>query len=75
MHEYIHKRSVAYYDEIEVCYESSKVYPKSAIQIRNKHMVNRSDFVIFYVETTSGEAYQTMKYAERNGKLILKIID
>ena len=64
-----------YYDEIEVCYESSKAHPKSAIQIRNKYMVDRSDLIIFYVETTSGGAYQTMKYAERNGKLILKIMD
>lgn len=62
-----------YYDEIEVCYESCKAHPKSAIQIRNKYMVNRSDLVIFYVETTSGGAYQTMKYAERNGKKITKL--
>ena len=62
-----------YYDEIEVCYESCKAHPKSAIQIRNKYMVDRSDLIIFYVENTSGGAYQTMKYAEKNGKKIIKL--
>lgn len=62
-----------YYDEIEVCYESCKAHPKSAIQIRNKYMVDRSDLVIFYVETTSGGAYQTMKYAEKIEKNMLNL--
>ena len=64
-----------YYDEIEVCYESSKAHPKSAIKIRNKVMVDRSDLVIFYVEITSGGAYQTMKYAEKQEKKIINITD
>ncbi len=64
-----------YYDEIEVCYESSKAHPKSAIQIRNQTMVDRSDLVIFYVETTSGGAYQTMKYADKQCKNIINILE
>ena len=55
----------AYYDEIEVCQSSSQVHYKSAIQIRNREMVDRSDLVVFCVERKSGGAYQTMKYAER----------
>ena len=62
-----------YYDEIEVCYESCKAHPKSAIQIRNKYMVNRSDLTVFYVETTSGGAYQTMKYATKCEKNMVNI--
>jgi hypothetical protein len=35
-----------YYDEIEVCVESSNAYPKSAIQIRNRSIVDRSESVV-----------------------------
>lgn len=56
-------------------YKSCKAHPKSAIQIRNKYMVNRSDLVIFYVETTSGGAYQTMKYADKQCKNIINILE
>ena len=52
-----------YYDEIEICEEASKVHPKSAFQIRNRSMVDRSDLVFFCVEHGSGGAYQTLQYA------------
>jgi hypothetical protein len=63
----------AYYDEVETCPESDGAYPKAAIQIRNRSMVDRSDLVAFYVTRQSGGAYQTMKYAESIGKVILNI--
>ena len=53
----------AYYDEIEICEESTVKHFKSAFQVRNRHMVDRSDLVVFYVETNEGGAYQTMQYA------------
>ena len=34
-----------YYDEIEVCEESSRAHFKGAIQIRNRHMVDRASFI------------------------------
>ncbi len=57
-----------YYDEIEVCSESADKYFKSAHQIRNRCMVDRSDMVIFCVEHNFGGAFNTMKYAINKDK-------
>ena len=62
-----------YYDEIEICEESSVKHFKAAFQIRNKNMVDRSDLVVFYVENDLGGAYQTMKYATEKGKEYLNL--
>ena len=63
----------AYYDEIEVCEESAVVHFKSAFQVRNKRMVDRSDLTVFYVETSEGGAYQTMQYAMQQGKNFINL--
>lgn len=57
-----------YYDEIEICEEASMAHPKSAFQIRNRSMVDRSDLVMFCVEHESGGAYQTLQYAIKQKK-------
>ena len=62
-----------YYDEIEICDESSRAHFKSAIQIRNRYMVDRADLVICYIDHENGGAYQTVKYAEKQGKKIINI--
>lgn len=62
-----------YYDEIEICEESSRAHFKSAIQIRNRYMVDRADLVICYIDHENGGAYQTVKYAEKQGKKIINI--
>ena len=62
-----------YYDEIEVCYKSSISHPKSAIQIRNRCMIDRSDLVIFYVRQNSGGAYKAMEYAAKIGKKMINL--
>ena len=54
-----------YYDEVEICAEAAERHFKSAHQIRNRSMVDRSDLVVFYVEHSSGGAYQTMQYAKK----------
>ncbi len=54
-----------YYDEIEI---SDSGHPKSAFQIRNRAMVDRSDLVVFCVDRNEGGAYQTAKYAKRADK-------
>ncbi len=60
-----------YYDSVQLCEEASATHPKSAIKVRNRHMVDRSDLCIFYITSTSGGAYQTMRYAQgRNKKAI-----
>ncbi len=65
----------AYYDEIEICEKSSLSHFKSAFQIRNQEMINRSDLVIFNVDHESGGAYQTLKYAKHQGKELINITD
>ena len=63
----------AYYDEIEICEESSVKHFKAAFQVRNRHMVDRSNLIIFYVETNEGGAYQTMQYAMQQGKDLINL--
>ena len=69
------KEYLYYYDEVEVCYESSITHPKAAIQIRNRSMINRSDLVVCCVQHNTGGAYHTLQYAEKQGKRIINITD
>ena len=62
-----------YYDEIEICEESSVKHFKAAFQARNKHMMDRSNLVVFYVESNEGGAHQTMRYAITQGKECLNL--
>lgn len=62
-----------YYDEIEICEESFGKHFKAAFLVRNHHMVDRSNLVIFYVETNEGGAYQTMQYAIEQGKVHINL--
>ena len=64
-----------YYDSVEVCEESASAHPKAAIQIRNRAMVDRSDYCVFYVNKKSGGAYMTMRYAINQGKKIINLSD
>ena len=65
----------AYYDEIEICAEAAEKHFKSAHQIRNRTMVDRSDLVVFCVEHSSGGAYQTMQYAKKANANIINLPD
>ena len=69
------KEYLDYYDEVEVCYESSIAHPKSAIQIRNRSMIDRSGLVVCCVQHNTGGAYHTLQYAEKQGKRIINISD
>ena len=57
-----------FYDSIEICAESAAAHYKSAYKIRNKNMIDRSDMVIFYVNKSSGGAYDALRYAKKNNK-------
>ena len=57
----------AYYDEIEV-FGSGGSHYKTAFQARNRSMVDRSHLVVFFVERKEGGAWQTMRYAIKQGK-------
>ena len=60
-----YRNNEQYYDEIEICSESAEKHFKSAHQIRNRFMVDRSNLVVFCVDHNSGGAYQTMMYAKK----------
>ncbi|MDE6088207.1 MAG: hypothetical protein K2G25_07465 [Oscillospiraceae bacterium] len=63
------------YDEIEVCRESSNAYYKLAFQLRNQNMIDRSELVLCCIEHHSGGAYQTVRYAEKQGKPIINLAE
>lgn len=69
------KEYLDYYDEVEVCAESSEAHPKSAIQVRNRSIVDRSDLVICCIQHKKGGAYATIRYAEKQGKKIVNLAD
>lgn len=67
------KSYLDYYDDVEICAESAEAHYKSAIQIRNRNMVDRSNLVVFFIQRNSGGAYQTMQYALKQGKRIINL--
>lgn len=67
------KSFLDYYDEIEVCEQASAAHYKSAFQIRNRAMVDRSDLVILYIDHPSGGAYQTFRYIQKTKKKYVNI--
>lgn len=64
-----------YYDEVEICTESTEKHFKSAHQVRNRSMVDRSDLIVFCVKHNSGGAYQTMHYAKKTNANIINLSD
>lgn len=66
---------LSYYDEVEICAESSEAHYKSAIQVRNMCMVARSDLVVCCIQHKSGGAYKTMQYAEKHRKKVRNLAD
>ena len=64
-----------YYDEIEVCEAAAGCHYKNAHQTRNRAMVDRSDLVVFCIQHASGGAWQTMKYAKKQGKNYINLND
>ena len=65
----------SYYDFVEVYELSANAHPKSAIQIRNRAMVDRSNLCVFYVTHKGGGAYQTMRYAEKADANIINLCE
>ena len=67
------KNFLDYYDDIEICEQSAKAHYKSAMQIRNRAMVDRSDLVICCIQHKSGGAYKTVQYAQKQGQTVINI--
>ena len=63
------------YDEIEICPQSADVYYKSAFQVRNQNMIDRSDLVLCCIEHESGGAYQTVKYVRQQKCQIINLAE
>lgn len=69
------KHYLDYYDDVEICYESSVSHYKAAIQVRNKCMVDRSDLVVCCIQHTSGGAYKTVQYAQKRNCRIVNVAE
>ncbi len=67
------KSYLDYYDEVEICTESAEAHYKSAIQIRNRNMIDRSNLVICCIQHKSGGAYKTIQYAKKQSKMIVNL--
>ena len=67
------KEYLDYYDDIEICEQSAKAHYKTAMQIRNSAMVDRSDLVICCIQHKSGGAYKTVQYATKQNKDIFNV--
>ena len=64
-----------YYTDIEISHAASVAHPKSAIQIRNREMVDRVDLIICGMEHEKGGAWQTAQYAIKQGKAAINLAD
>ena len=62
-----------YYSDIEISRKAEASYPKAAIQIRNREMVNRANLIICYIKEEKGGAYSAIQYAVENGKRIINL--
>lgn len=67
------KQYLEYYDEIEICEKSARAHYKSAIQVRNRYMADRSDLIVCYILHKSGGAYKTVQYAVKQGCALVNI--
>lgn len=59
------------YDEILIPTELDSVHPKAAITLRNRWMIDRSDFVVAALRRDYGGAAKAVRYAEIRGKVVI----
>ena len=64
-----------FYGEVEISEKAWGMFPKRAIQIRNREMVDRADLIICYIERNEGGAFQTIKYALKQRKTVINIAE
>jgi uncharacterized phage-like protein YoqJ len=63
----------ALYDDIIIPDELAGIHPKAAIKARNRWIIDSSDIVLIYTVRNFGGAYEAKRFAERNGKRLIKI--
>ncbi len=73
--EYLNNKELfhSYYTDVEISYNASRAYPKSAIQTRNREMVDKADLVICYIKEKHGGGWQSVKYAIKQGKNVINL--
>ena len=64
-----------YYDEIIIPTVLAGVHYKAAITMRNRWLVDRVDCVIAYVYRDFGGALETVKYAQKQGKPVINLVE
>ncbi len=64
-----------YYSDVEISHAASVAHPKSAIQIRNREMVDRADLIICYIERKKSGAWQAVQYAMKQRKTVINLAD
>ena len=64
-----------YYTDVEISQAASVAHPKSAIQIRNRELVDRADLIICYIEHKKGGARQAAEYANEQGKTVINLAE
>ena len=64
-----------YYTDVEISFAASKAHPKSAIQIRNREMVDRADLILCYIEQKDGGAWKTVQYAIKQNKTVINLAE
>lgn len=61
------------YDEILIPAESDSAHYKAMITIRNRWMVEHSEYIITYIRREHGGAYTTYKYAKKQNIHIIEL--
>ncbi len=61
-----------HYNEILIPAELDGVHPKAAITLRNRWMVDHSDFVVAALRRDYGGAAEAARYAEIRGKVVMR---
>lgn len=63
------------YDGIYIPEESATTFHKKAITVRNRWMVDNADFIISGVYKDYGGAYDAVRYAQQNKKIVFKLFE
>lgn len=61
------------YDEILIPAELDGAHPKKAIRLRNRWMVDRSDFVVAALHRNIGGAAEAIRYAEAVDRTVIRL--
>ena len=63
------------YDTVLIPMELAEVHYKKAITERNRWMIDEADLLIAYVHRDFGGAYSSVKYARKQGKMVINVAE